>query len=320
MVVTMALDKVVVAGGTGFVGSRLVRALVADGASVTVLTRSISSGAHLPRAVTLQQWDPEGSMDEAALADILRGADLVVNLCGAPVVSRWSAVGKAAILSSRVKPTSLIARAVTSLSESERPKCVVSTSAVGMYGSWPGECAVVDENGPVGPATDFLVDVCKQWEDAAAPMIDTTRLVIMRLGVVLAPGGGALARMLPVFQLGAGGPVGSGAQLVSWVHADDVVKMIIAAAERTDVAGVYNATAPAPVTMGDMSISLARALRRPCLFPVPGLALRVAFGEGAQVVLEGQRVVPKRWLSQGYDFAFPTIDEAMGAVAKEVSG
>lgn len=316
----MALDKVVVAGGTGFVGSRLVRSLVADGVAVTVLTRSISSGSHLPRDVTLQKWAPDSDADETKLGDVMRDADLVVNLCGQPVVSRWSESGKAGILSSRIKPTSLIARVVAGLPESERPTCVVSTSAVGLYGSWPATCPELDESSTAGAASDFLVNTCKRWEAAAAPLSGVTRHVTLRFGVVLAPGGGALANMLPVFQLGAGGPVGSGLQYVSWIHADDIVQMIKTAANQPDVSGVYNATAPNPVTMAEMSSALARALRRPCFFPVPGLVLRTVFGEGAQVVLEGQRVLPKRWLAQGYDFSFSSIDGAMAAVAKEIKG
>lgn len=316
--VRMALGKVVVAGGTGFVGSRLVRALLVEGASVTVLTRNSANCTSFPLEVTLRDWSPPDGVD--IVADTIKDASLVVSLAGAPVVQRWSESGKKDILSSRVDSTTLLAKAVESLSPESRPRAVVCASAVGYYGSEPTMGDALDESSPSGPDNDFLVNVCKQWEAAAAPIADLTRLVILRLGVVLAPGGGALARMVPAFQVGAGGPVGSGMQAVSWVHADDVVQMVMEAGNNESVSGVYNATGPQPATMKEMSQALASALNRPCIFPVPGLALKLVYGDGAQVVLEGQTVKPSKWLSHGLKFKYETVEQAMVGVAQELNG
>lgn len=318
--VSMALGRCVVAGGTGFVGTRLVRALVDQGADVTVLTRSQSSAGHLPREVTAQTWAPDTlqavSDDWVGWQAALEGADLVVNLCGQPVAARWTASGKKGIMDSRVVSTSAIADAIAKMDADKRPKCVVSMSAVGYYGV--SEDAEFDET--ASPAkNDFLADVSVKWEEAAAPIADAgVRLAILRLGVVVGVGGGALARMLPFYKAFIGGPIGSGTQWLSWVHIDDVVGMILKAAEDEGVSGVYNATAPKPVTMAEFSASLARALGRPNLFPVPGIALKVLLGEASTIVLQGQRVLPARWEKEGkYSFKHADVDSAMAAVAKE---
>lgn len=191
----------------------------------------------------------------------------------------------------------------------------MSASAVGFYG--------VDSDKAVDEMTEgadgFLPDVCRQWEEAARPMEGITRLVVLRLGVAVGNGGGALARMLPVFRLGLGGPVGSGKQCVSWVHVDDIVAMVMRAVTDASVRGVYNATAPNPVSMQEFSSSLAKALKKPNLFPVPEFALQIAYGEASEVVLKGQRVLPKRWLAEMFEFKYPDIDSAMRAVADEIS-
>jgi uncharacterized protein len=314
----MALEKVVVAGGTGFIGSRLVQTLVDRGVDVTVLTRNAASARHLPTNVKTQPWAPDPLKavggDWVGWQSTLEDADLVVNLCGEPVVARWTESGKQAIIDSRVKPTDALAEAIGKLPREKRPKCVVSTSGVGYYGV--SDAARFTEQSSSGH--DFLSDLCRDWEGATQPIADAgVRVVIMRTGVVLGTGGGALARMLPAFKFFLGGPVGSGRQWVSWIHVDDLVAMYIRAAEDSSVSGVYNATGPEPVTMGDMCAALARALNRPNLFPVPAIALKVLFGEGADVVLTGQHATPKRWLAEGFDFKYRDIDAAMRAIAKE---
>lgn len=315
----MTLGKVVVAGGTGFVGSRLVRALVAKGADVTVLTRSQSSARHLPAKVTARVWTPD---QETAVGDmshgwegVLEGTDLVVNLCGVPVVTRWTDTGKREIKESRVKTNSTLADAIVKMSPGNRPKCFVSASGVGYYGV-SDDAIFTEESKPA--KNDFLAEVSVAWEEAAKPIADTgVRVAIMRFGVVLGVGGGALARMLPAFKMFVGGPVGSGNQWVSWIHIDDLVNMIIRCGEDTSISGAYNATAPRPVTMGELSASLARSLNRPNLFPVPDFVLKTVLGESASVVLSGQQVLPKRWEKKNFEFAYPDIDSAMTAVAKE---
>lgn len=318
---TMALSHVVVAGGTGFVGSRLVRALVSAGTRVTVLTRSRSSAGGLPKEVAAVVWAPDKlaavGNDWVGWERSLAGADLVVNLCGEPVVSKWDDAGKKRILESRVKSTRALAEAIAKMSEEERPKCFASASAVGYYGS--SAVAEFDEN--ASPAeNDFLADVCVQWEKAATePLqaVEGTRVVIVRTGVVMGVGGGALARMLPAFKFFVGGPIGSGKQWVSWVHIDDLTKIYIEAGENESMEGVYNATAPNPVTMGQMSQSLASALNRPNLFPVPGFVLKAVLGGASSIVLEGQKVLPKRLLAGGFKFNYEKVDSAMQAVAEE---
>lgn len=313
----MSLGKVVVAGGTGFVGTRLVRALVARGADVTVLTRARSSAGHLPAGVTARPWAPNKLIavgdDWLGWQEALEGADLVVNLAGQPVVSRWSAAGKAAILGSRVDATTAIADAVAACTV--KPRVVVSASAVGFYGS--SEEATFDE-GASKAKGDFLAEVSERWEAAAEGVKEAgVRLVKLRFGFVVGVGGGGMSMMLPFFKFGLGGPVGSGRQWMSWVHVDDIVEMIVKAGEDESVEGVYNATAPEPVTMGEFSKALAKALRRPNLLPVPGIALKVLLGDASSVVLQGQRVVPKKWEDEGFKFQYPDIDSCMEAVAKE---
>lgn len=276
-----------------------------------VLTRG---DARVPSGCERVIWNPARTGDSPLTLNALRGADLVVNLAGHPVVSRWSAAGRASIERSRVGATSAIARAVAALPVGERPALVVSASAVGLYG--------VDSDKAVDETTEgadgFLPDVCRQWEEAAEPMQGITRLVVLRLGVAVGNGGGALARMLPVFRLGLGGPVGSGKQCVSWVHVDDIVAMVMRAVTDASVRGVYNATAPNPVSMQEFSSSLAKALKKPNLLPVPEIALQIAYGEASEVVLKGQRVLPKRWLAEGFEFKYPDVDSAMRAVAGEI--
>lgn len=319
----MSLQNVVIAGGTGFIGSRLTSALLAQGASVTVLTRSAAAGASLPPGATPRVWAPDKL---AAVGDdwlgweqALAGADLVVNLAGTPVVARWDPAGRAAIVQSRVASTRALVAAVAALPPERRPRCLVSASAVGYYGV--SATAEFDED-CAPPDCDFLADVCKQWESAAAEglrAVPETRLVVVRIGVVMGVGGGALARMLPAFQFFVGGPVGSGQQWVSWVHIDDLVRVFIRAGEDESMRGVYNGTAPVPVTMARLSEALAGALKRPNLFPVPEFVLKVAFGEAASVVLDGQRVLPKRLMDHGFQYEYPDVESAMKAVAAEVA-
>lgn len=317
----MSIGKAVVAGGTGFIGSRLVKALVDKGTSVTVLTRSASSASHLPKDVTVQTWAPDKlkavGQDWLNWENSLKGADLVVNLCGTPIVAKWDEDGKRSIVESRLKATQALVDAIKALPVEDRPKCVVSPSAVGYYGV--SDNAQFNEQASLA-RNDFLASVCEQWEAAAAPLrnLEGVRLVTVRIGVVMGLGGGAMARMLPFFQFFLGGPIGRGSQWVSWIHIDDLVNMFITAGESDTMTGVYNGTAPNPVTMSELSASLARALNRPNLFPVPGVLLKLVFGPAADVVLEGQRVLPEHWLADGHTFKYGTIDAAMSAIAKEL--
>jgi len=299
---------VVIAGGTGFVGSALVSRLLAlNVPSITVLSRSVQP----PRAgVEYVVWNPASGERswEAALA----GADAVINLAGAPVVSRWTDAGMAEIVASRNDATTSL---VAGLERAGSTAALVSASAVGYYGSTPAGGEPLTEESP--PAKDdFLADLCVGWEAAANAY--GGRVVITRLGVVLGAGGGALAKMLPAFKVFAGGPVGSGDQVVSWVSLEDVVDVLITAAGSSDYRGVYNLTAESPVTMKEMAGALGRALKRPSWAPVPGVALTALYGEGARVVLEGQRVLPGRLGSGGWVWRYGEIDDVMTHVAEQV--
>ncbi len=318
--VSMALSKVVVAGGTGFVGSRLVCRLISEGSSVAILSKSDRNNSQTEE-VTIQKWSPSTD-SESSLFDTFANADLVVNLSGSRVISRWTEEGKAEILSSRVDSTSLIARTIAAMPPATRPKCVVSASGVGYYGRWLDSKGTpeVDETSESGCVEqDFLVEVCRKWEDAGNMAMDKTRWVVLRIGFVLAPGGGVMLQMMPKFNRGLGGPIGSGTQAISFIHADDLIEMMITAWKDPSIHGVYNGTAPSPTTMNEMSSELGKALGKPTLFPVPGFVLKGMYGDGAQVILRGQRVIPNKWLRIGFQFQYPTIDAAIKAVAEEAT-
>lgn len=310
----MTLSRVVVAGGTGFIGKRLTAALAQAGVSVTVLTRSATPSG-LASGVSTRVWTPN-SGDASAWRDALCGADAVINLCGHPIATRWSAATKQQIVRSRLDTTDALVRAIVDLAPEARPKCYVGSSAVGYYG--PSLSATFDESSDA--ATDFLADLCAQWEAAAMQLAretDAVRVVLVRTGIVLGGEGGALQKMLPIFKAYLGGPVGSGQQWMSWVHVDDLVRIFIRAAQVASMSGAYNGTGPTPVTMGEFCEALAETMARPNLFAVPGFAVKLLFGEGASVVLDGNRVVPKRLLEEGFEFTYSDARSALKAVVDE---
>jgi uncharacterized protein len=300
-----------VTGATGLVGSALVSALAARGAAITVLSRDPEraqerlGAAHTGAQVQAVRWDPQ---HQAAPAHALAGRDAVVNLAGEPIDQRWSAAAKRAIRESRVAGTSNL---VAGLEECEpRPGALVSASAVGYYGARGEE--PLDEDAPSGEG--FLAEVCAAWEEQAArASAFGVRTAYLRAGVVLAPGGGALRRMLLPFRLGLGGPVAGGRQYMSWIHIEDHVAMLLAALADERFSGPVNATAPQPVTNREFSRTLGHALRRPALLPVPGFALKALFGEMSEVVTTGQRALPAKALVAGFEFRHPTLPGALRA-------
>jgi uncharacterized protein (TIGR01777 family) len=300
--------NIVVAGGTGLLGSALVTHLAALGHDLVILTRDASGQAPVggPRVRT-REWIPDG--ETGPWAHELDTADAVVNLTGAGISDRrWTAARKALIRSSRVRATRSLVSAVR---QSPRPPAVfIQGSAVGYYGSRRGGLQM-DESFP--PGDEFLGEVCVAWEAEAYPVQALgCRLVIMRTGIVLAGHGGALAQMKRPFQFFVGGPVASGTQYISWVHIDDWVALVTWAITNGSVEGAVNATAPEPVTSRALSTALGRALNRPSWLPAPGAVLRVLFGELADpLLIRGQRVVPKRALEYGFVFAHPSVDEAV---------
>jgi uncharacterized protein len=285
--------RVAITGASGVLGSALAAFLSTGGHEVLRLVRRRPGPGEIA-------WDPaRGELDAAAL----EGVDAVVHLAGESVGRRWTRAHKQRIVDSRVEGTRLIARACASLARP--PRVLVSASAIGIYGiAAPG---TVDETSP--PGDDFLAEVCRRWEDAAAPARAVARVVHLRLGVVLTPAGGALAELLPVFRAGVGGPVGSGRQVTSWVSLDDTLAAILRALFDDALAGPVNVVAPGPVTSAELAAALGRVLRRPAALRVPAAAIRLAFGElGELVLLGGVRVDPRRLRDAGFAFDDPTLE------------
>jgi uncharacterized protein (TIGR01777 family) len=298
------MTRVTLTGATGLLGPRLVRELRSRDIEVTVLSRDPArAGAALD--VEALRWD---ALAEPAPVAALAGRDAVVHLAGENVAQRWSAAAKRAIRESRVRGTENLLAGLRALAGV--PKVLVSSSAVGYYGEHGEE--PLDEEAPAG--ADFLAEVCLAWEARARAAQELgLRTVQVRTGVVLDSSGGALAKMLPPFRLGLGGPVAGGRQYVSWIHPDDLVGIVCAALADERWSGPVNGTAPEPVTNRELSHALGRALHRPALLPVPGAALRVLYGDMAQIVTGGARVLPAKPLMLGYRFRFPHLDEALAA-------
>ncbi len=301
--------RVTVTGASGLIGTGLVAKLLERRDEVTVLTRDPERArARLGAQVQALGWD---LMSEPAPAEALAGCDAVVHLAGEPVAQRWSDEAKHAIRESRVTGTRNLAEGLRALDASARPHVLVSSSATGYYGRHGPE--PIDEEAPAG--SDFLAQVCVLWEAEAGTVTEQLgmRAVQMRTGVVLDSSGGALEKMLPPFRLGVGGPVAGGHQYMPWIHRDDVVAMMLAALVDERWSGPINATAPEPVTNREFSHALGRALHRPSVLPVPGLALRLMYGEMAEMVTTGVRAVPAKALVLGYAFEHLHLDEALRA-------
>jgi len=294
--------KVTITGATGLLGSRLVAALKDRGDEVTVLSRDpVRATKRL--GVPAEQWDP---LAAPVPADALAGHDAVVHLSGEPVAQRWTAKARERIRTSRVQGA---ANLVAGLEVADpRPGVLVSASASGIYGDRGEE--ELDEAASVGH--DFLAEVCADWEAAADRACELgVRVAKVRTGIVLDASGGALAKMLPPFRVGLGGPVAGGRQYMSWIHLDDVVGLYLAALDGGDWSGPVNGCAPGAVTNAEFSHALGRALHRPAVLPVPGFALSAMYGEMASIVTGGQRMVPARAQALGYRWEHPDLDEAL---------
>ena len=285
--------RVTLTGATGRLGSLLVKALEDRGDEVTILSRDPSKGV---------RYDP---MNAPAPPEALAGRDAVVHLAGEDIAQRWNDATLKRIKDSRMVGTRNLVAGIAQAHP--RPKALISASAVGYYGNRPDP---IDEDAP--PGDDVLADVCVAWEREAEAATDAaTRVVRVRTGVVLDRSGGALAKMLPPFRAGIGGPVAGGRQYMPWIHLDDLVGIYVAALDGANWSGPVNASAPEPVTNAEFSKALGRALHRPAFAPVPALAIRALYGEMAEIVTEGQRAVPRRPLEVGYSFAHPDLDEAL---------
>jgi hypothetical protein len=292
---------VAISGATGFIGAALTARLRGRGVRVRPLVRRA-------RACEADDilWDPmRGVLPAGALDDV----DAVIHLAGEPIAQRWTAERKQAIRESRVLGTALLARAIAE--SDRRPATLLSGSAVGFYGDRGDE--LLDEGSSSG--TDYLAGVGREWEGATAPARDAgVRVVLLRTGLVLAPDGGVLERLLPPFRLGVGGPIGSGRQWMSWISRTDHLRAVEHALGCETLSGPVNFVGPNPVTNAEFAVTLGRVLTRPALVPVPAFALRLMYGEMADAtILAGQRVLPTALVASGFEFSRPTLEQALRA-------
>ena len=300
--------KVVITGGTGFIGTALTSVLLERGDKVTLVTRS--------PVVAQQSWDGRiearlwNGRDPGPWVMAVNGADAVINLAGESVAGgRWSAARKLELIKSRIDSTRAVVKALEAATE--RPPVLVCASAVGYYGANPkGDCPESAAQG-----SDFLAALCGQWErEAAAADKLEVRVVMARIGVVLGKTGGALAKMLTPFKLGLGGPLGSGRQPFPWIHLDDAVGAILRSIDDVKLAGPVNVVAPEAATNAKFTKALGRALHRPAFLPAPAFALRLALGEMSTLLLDGQKAIPKRLLDAGYVFKHPSVEGALASL------
>ncbi len=295
------MATILLSGASGFIGSRLAAAFRADGHRVVPLTRQQRES---PEAVT---WDARaGHIDNAALARV--APDIVINLAGEPIAQRWTQERMRQIRDSRVNGTRALASAIAALPG--KPSAFVSGSAIGYYGAHRGD-EMLDETSSSGK--DYLAETAREWEQSVAPAADSgIRTAVIRTGLVLGRDGGALQRMLPPFQLGAGGRLGSGKQWMSWISLEDAVRGIRFLAETSSVSGPANLVAPQPVQNSEFTDTLAAVLHRPAIVPVPAIALKLAFGRMAEdTILASQRVLPNKLAGAGFEFRHPRLEEAL---------
>ncbi|MBW8191009.1 TIGR01777 family oxidoreductase [Neiella marina] len=301
--------RVLITGGTGFIGRHLIRALHQRGAEITVLSRNT-------KAASVLLGPKVNVIDHLPSASELNNIDAVFNLAGEPIAEkRWSQSQKRKICDSRWQLTEQLAN---TLENCANPPVFISGSAIGFYGNQGNNW--VDEHTPIDEKTlqqDFAHQVCFQWEQNALRVAQLTRVCIVRTGLVLAPQFGALKKMLPPYRLGLGGPIGSGQQYMSWIHIDDMVQLLLFLLDSADAHGIYNATAPQPATNAEFSRQLAATLNRPHFLFTPALLLKLALGEMAQLLIEGQRVKPTRLLDAGFNFQYPDLSSALHQLLDE---
>lgn len=296
--------KVLLSGASGFIGRALCDALLIRGEEVVGLTRNPERARDTDPRVAWHAWEPTLERPPAAA---FSGVDGVINLLGEKINQRWTETAKRRIMASRRSGTHNLVAAIASLEH--KPAVLVSQSAIGYYGN--RGATIVDESSAAGDG--FAAEVTEEWEKAAREIESVgLRLVVVRTGHVLDSGGGMLAQLLRPFRFGVGGPIAGGGQYMSWIHIEDEVGILLWALEDKRVSGVLNATAPNPVTNRELSEALGRALGRPAVIPVPGLALDLIFGrEFAAVLKGGQRALPRRALDLGYEFQHPDLEEAL---------
>jgi uncharacterized protein (TIGR01777 family) len=295
--------KILITGGTGFVGMQLTSRLIKDNHEVTILSRSAKRSGDVPRGVSYLQGDPtqKGSWQEA-----IKNHDAAINLAGASIFAKWTEEHKKAIRESRVSTTRNIVEGIPS--HPQRLFTFFSTSAVGYYGFCGDE--ELTEESPHGD--DFLARIALEWEGEALKAKEKgARIVITRFGIVMGEKGGALGQMIPLFKKFIGGPIGSGRQWFSWVHIKDLAEAFTFLLKHPEISGPVNVCSPNPVRNRDLAKALGKALHRPSFMPAPAFMIKLVLGEFGSVILEGQRVIPKRLLDSGFAFQYPEIDKAL---------
>jgi uncharacterized protein len=306
--------KIAITGATGFIGSKLVKKLSDRGEEIIIFVRDLEKAKRIfPPAAFPKLTIVRADLKVAGeWQQNLSNCDAVVNLAGEPIAERWTPEHKQNIIDSRQLGTRNLVAAIQAAKI--KPKVLVSASAVGYYGT--SETAVFEENSP--PGKDFLAEVCQAWEtEALAVKTAGVRLTILRLGIVLGDGG-ALGKMLAPFKMFAGGPIGTGRQWFSWIHCDDLINLIIAAIDRPEFDGTFNATSPQPVRMSEFCRTLGEVLSRPSWLPVPSFVLEVMLGDGAIVVLEGQQVLPKQTVSIGFKYEYDSLKTALKQIISQL--
>ncbi len=306
--------KLLLFGCTGFIGKELIPLLIKEGHRLTVISRqskeklrNIDNESKI-RVIKMNPAD-SSSWNQEEIQNSLQNCEGVINLAGEPIAEkRWSPDHRQLISDSRVETTKNLIKNLSN--QNKPPKVLINASAIGFYGSHPHTEFTEDSNG----GNDFLANVCKGWECIAKNKPRATRLVIVRIGIVLAKDGGALGKMLPIFRAGLGGPIGDGKQWMSWIHRSDLCNLISESVKNSSWSGVINGVAPNPVRMNHFSNSLGKELGRPSLLSVPGPILKLILGDGARVVLEGQNVKSQRFTKLKFKFNFPTINDAFKAI------
>ena len=308
--------RILMLGCTGFIGKSLIPRLISEGHELCLISRKnidqLKINSSFEKIAFLKlNLAQERSWNDINLLNQLKSCEVIINLSGEPITEkRWSEEQKLEIENSRVNTTSYL---MNSLKKNAiNPKVIINASAIGFYGTSLDN--IFDETSPCGE--DFLAKLCKKWEEAASQKPFFTRLVILRIGIVLGVNGGALGKMLPIFKVGLGGPIGDGNQWMSWIHIDDLCDIIVNGIKDKKYSGVINAVSPKPVKMKEFSSILAKSLQRPNLLPVPAASLKLILGDSAKLLLEGQNIKSIK-LNKFFKFKYPLLEEAIFSLTKK---
>ena len=308
--------RILLLGCTGFIGKTLIPNLISEGHELCLISRKninqLKINFPLEKIAFLKlNLAKEKSWNDINLLNQLKSCEGIINLSGEPITNkRWSEEQKLEIENSRINTTSYLMKNLKK--NNINPKVIINASAIGFYGTSLDN--VFDERSPSGE--DFLANLCKKWEEAASQKPFFTRLVILRIGIVLGANGGALGKMLPIFKVGLGGPIGDGNQWMSWIHIDDLCNIIINGVKDKRYSGIINAVSPRPVRMKEFSSTLAKCLKRPNLLPVPGATIKLILGDGAKLLLEGQKIKSIK-LNNFFKFKYPLLQEAIVSLTKK---